>query len=46
MAPAAKIGLLYVDDPDRMRQLIRAGVSGIITNCPKRMRELLEGMKV
>lgn len=30
-----------VDDPERMRELLRAGASGIITNRPKLMRELL-----
>jgi len=31
-----------IDDPQRMRELIRAGVSGIITNRPKLLRELLK----
>ncbi len=30
-----------VDDPERMRELIRLGASGVITNRPKLMRELL-----
>lgn len=45
VAEAKKHGLqIYpwtVDDPDRMKELIRAGVSGIITNRPKLLRELL-----
>ena len=31
-----------VDAPERMQELVAAGVSGIITDCPKRLRELLE----
>jgi glycerophosphoryl diester phosphodiesterase len=44
---AARAGLqVYtwtVNDPGRMKEMIEAGVSGIITNHPKVLRELLEG---
>ena len=33
-----------VDDPNTMRSLIEAGIDGLFTNCPDRMRALVDGV--